>query len=80
VIGGIIRAYIGSAWTLTFLRLTQGSAPEKSAALLLDELDKASEEMDPIDPSAESETADEIDEPADSTEDKTPDDTLPEDF
>ncbi|MFN2153411.1 MAG: hypothetical protein ACK2T5_17550, partial [Anaerolineales bacterium] len=79
VVGGIIRAYIGSAWTLTYLRLTRRPV-EKSADLLLDELNNAIEDMDPKDPSAESETTDEIDEPADSTEDKAPDDTLPEDF
>jgi hypothetical protein len=79
VIGGIIRAYIGSAWTLTYLRLTRRPIDE-SAELLLDELDDAIEEMDPIEPPAESENANEIDEPADSTEDKAPDDTLPEDF
>jgi uncharacterized protein (DUF697 family) len=79
VVGGIIRAYIGSAWTLTYLRLTRRPV-EKSADLLLDELNNAIEDMDPKAPSAESETTDEIDEPADSTEDKAPDDTLPEDF
>ena len=76
VVSGIIRAYIGSAWTLTFLRLTRGAAVEKSAELL----PEVSEDTDPVDPSGELETSDEPDQPADATEDKAPEDTLPEDF
>ncbi len=37
VLGGIVRAYIGSAWTLTYLRLTKGPAVEEPVALLPDE-------------------------------------------
>ena len=86
VVSGIIRAYIGSAWTLTYLRLTRGPAAEKSAELLPDEpvgpelLPEVSDATDPADPSGESDMADEPDEPVDSTEDKAPEETLPEDF
>jgi len=37
VLGGIIKAYIGSAWTLTYLRLTKGPAVDEPVALLPDE-------------------------------------------
>jgi hypothetical protein len=86
VVSGIIRAYIGSAWTLTFLRLTKWPADQKSADLLPNEpiepepLPEISENSDPADRSAEPEAADEIDEAVDSTEDKAAEDTLPEDF
>ena len=76
VIGGIVRAYIGSAWTLTYLRLTKGPAVEKPAELLPDEsvepepLPQAAEDTDQADQSAVSDIAD-----PDETEDK-----LPEDF
>lgn len=86
VVSGIIRAYIGSAWTLTFLRLTRGPAVKKSAELLPNEpvepepLPEISENTDATDRSAEPGAVDKTDKPADSTEDNAPEDTLPEDF
>ena len=77
VIGGIIRAYIGSAWTLTFLRLTQGPAAAEPAELLPEE---------PAEPEPLPEVVEDVDEPVESESDSDPDETentedpLPEDF
>lgn len=86
VIGGIVRAYIGSAWTLTYLRLTKGPAVEKPAELLPDEsvelepLPEAAEDTEAVEQSAISDIADEPDETTVSKEETAPEDTLPEDF
>lgn len=69
VFGGIIRAYIGAAWTLTYLRLTQGAAVEEPVELLPDE---------PVEPETLPEV---VEEPV--AEDDAPDkaeNILPDDF
>ena len=85
VISGIIRAYIGSAWTLTYLRLTQGPADAEPVELLPDE---------PIDPEplpeaveqpvAKEKVVEEADkpkeEPADAEETVVSENLLPDDF
>jgi hypothetical protein len=86
VVGGIIRAYIGSAWTLTYLRLTRGPAAEKSAELPPNEpvgpesLPEVTEKTDPADSPLVSETADEPKQTTVSQPENAPEDTLPEDF
>lgn len=74
VMSGIIRAYVGSAWTLTYLRLTQGPAVEEPAALLLP--DK------PVDPEPQPQAVEEnsIEEVTETEEPKESEDSLPDDF
>jgi hypothetical protein len=86
IIGGIVRAYIGSAWTLTYLRLTRGPAVDVLEALPPAEPD-ASEALPVEDetPEATKEGVleDESDEPVDSEsagESEAGKDKLPEDF
>ena len=83
VVSGVIRAYIGAAWTLTFLRLTQGPAAEASVETLPDEpvdpepLPEAATivEAKPVEEEVEVESADsEAEMPAED------EDSLPEDF
>ncbi len=77
ILGGIIRAYIGSAWTLTYLRLTQGPAVDDTVGLLPDEpepLPEVVEEPGIVEYVAEEVTETEPEKPDDS------EDLLPEDF
>jgi hypothetical protein len=76
VLSGIIRAYIGTAWTLTYLRLTQGPAEDEAVDLLPDE---------PIQPEPQPELVEEagVEEEVPEPEDDKPADSgesLPEDF
>ncbi len=79
ILGGIIRAYIGAAWTLTYLRLTQGPAVEAPVELLPDEpvepetLPEVVEE-----PAAEEEVPETKSDESEGTKDS--EDLLPEDF
>jgi len=79
VLGGIIRAYIGSAWTLTFLRLTQGPAIDEPVDLLPDEPESLPEVVE----EAKDKGVEEAPDPEPTPEpDKRTDaeDLLPEDF
>ena len=77
VISGIIRAYISSAWTLTFLRLTKGPAAVQPVEIFPDEpVEPAALPEAVAEPASEAETevAPEPEKPA------NPDDLLPQDF
>jgi len=79
VIGGIIRAYIGAAWTLTYLRLTRGPAVEEPAELL----PEISPDPEPLPEATQGSAAEEgPEEVADAAPEKPADseDPLPEDF
>jgi hypothetical protein len=82
VISGIVRAYIGSAWTLTFLRLTQGPAAAEPAELLPDQPD----EPEPLPEVVEEPIEEEVEEAPEPEPDPEPEepteteDSLPEDF
>jgi hypothetical protein len=83
VLGGIIRAYIGSAWTLTFLRLTQGPAVDELVELLPDEPvepETLPESEDQADTAEVSEALDETSISGESEKAKETQDLLPEDF
>jgi hypothetical protein len=81
VLDGIIRAYIGSAWTLTFLRLTKGPAVEEPMELPLDEPEPLPEVAEETVVEASDEASDEADAPAEEEAEATETgDALPEDF
>ncbi len=74
VISGIIRAYIGTAWTLTYLRLTKGPVVEKPVELLPDEPEAPA----PLPETAEESEEAEITEESNETEEA--ENLLPDDF
>ena len=85
VVGGIVRAYIGSAWTLTYMRLTRGPKVEEPVGLLPDEpvesepLPEAIDEPTGEDAPEEIEETESVDEPGTEEESKG-DGSLPDDF
>jgi hypothetical protein len=79
LLSGIVRAYISSAWTLTFLRLTQGPAVSQEVDLLPEEPTPPVEtpevvETAPVEPEAQTLVSPKAEESTNS------DDALPEDF
>jgi hypothetical protein len=83
VIGGILRAYIGSAWTLTFLRLTQGPAVDELVELLPDEPTEPETLPEAEDQADTAEVTEALDETSASGESEKPEEAeniLPEDF
>jgi hypothetical protein len=82
IVSGIVRAYIGTAWTLTYLRLTKGPADEVSPEMLPDG-PNAPQSLPEIKEATDTDLTDETDDTSVSEAEKTPEetkDTLPEDF
>jgi hypothetical protein len=86
VVGGIIRAYIGAAWTLTYLRLTRGPAttslpdeplgPETLPEVVDEPLSEGDVSETMVEAPAGADESDENEKPQDSSEN----DALPDDF